>query len=87
MKDSQKYLSQTINGLLASSGKTRDDLAKYLGIQRRVLYQRLSNKQSWTVEELDKIALFFGYDDAYALSALASAQKQVDRKLSTTQAA
>jgi hypothetical protein len=87
MKSSQKYVSQVINGLLASSGKTRDDLASALNIQRRVLYERLSNKRSWNVSELDAVATFFGYQDAYALLALAYSQKQTDYKLETTQAA
>lgn len=78
MNNSQKYLSQTIIGLLATKGKTRNDLASALGIQRRALYERLSNRSTWNIQELDTVARFLGYPDAYSLTTLAASQQRTD---------
>lgn len=78
----QKYLSQTILGLLGSTGQTKTELATALGMERRTLYQRLSNRKSWNLSEIDKIAKFFGYPDGYALMELSASQKNVDNRIS-----
>ena len=80
MHTPQRYLSQTINGLLSTSKHTRGELADALGMQRRALYQRLSDRQSWNLDELEKTARFFGYPDVFSLFALAESQQETDMR-------
>lgn len=71
MASTQKIVSQTIRAQIALTGKTHQSLAEALGFRREALYRRLTGQKPWDVDELDKVAKFFGLADAYKLLDLA----------------
>ena len=77
MASTQQIVSQTIRAQIALTGKSHQSLAEALGFRREALYRRLTGQKPWDVDELDKVAKFFGLKDAYKL--IEVAQKNAEQ--------
>lgn len=71
MAHTQELVSQTIRAQIAMSGVTHQSLANALGFRREALYRRLKGIKPWDTDELDQVAKFFGFKDAYVLIGIA----------------
>ena len=56
----QTHVVANIRAELARRGKTQEDLAEALGIARQNISQRLRNRVSFRIEELQAVADFLG---------------------------
>lgn len=66
----QNIYSRTIEAELAARRKSKNDLAKYIGISRSSLQRRFSGKKVWNLTEIDAAAKFIGLS-SYQLNDLA----------------
>ncbi|WP_163549967.1 helix-turn-helix domain-containing protein [Candidatus Frankia nodulisporulans] len=53
-------INETIKLLMTRTGKRQMDVAKSLGISPAVISQRLSGNSSWRIDDLPKVAAYFG---------------------------
>ena len=51
------------NAMLLRHNKTKEDLARYLGISKVSLYRRLSNAGDFTTEEIRLMVNLFGKEE------------------------
>ena len=58
---------QELNIALAQEGKTKADMAEYLGINRSTLSKKINGKTKFTLPELQKMAALFGKERMYAI--------------------
>lgn len=58
---------QELNIALAQEGKTKADMAAYLGINRSTLSKKINGKTKFTLPELQKMAVLFGKDRMYSI--------------------
>ena len=66
-----QQISTAIKAILSSKDLTVIGLAKELNMTRESVGRRLSDRQSWTLDELDTTAHYLGFPDAYALNDMA----------------
>lgn len=77
-----QQISTAIKAVLSSKDLTVIGLAKKLNMTRESVGRRLADKQAWNIDELDAVARYLGFPDAYALNDMARAFVEASEKLS-----
>lgn len=77
-----QQISTAIKAVLSSKDLTVVGLAKQLDMTRESVGRRLSDKQPWNIDELDIVAKYLGFPNAYALNDMARAFVETRDKLS-----
>ncbi|MEV5440912.1 helix-turn-helix transcriptional regulator [Streptomyces sp. NPDC052682] len=77
-EDLEATVNETIRLLMTRTGKRQVDVAEVIGITRASLSQRLLGKSNWKLNDLPKVANYFGLTVAELLSGYA-AIAQADR--------
>lgn len=77
-EDLEATVNETIRLLMTRTGKRQVDVAEVIGITRASLSQRLLGNANWKLNDLPKVAGYFGLTVAELLSGYASIA-QADR--------
>ena len=64
MSNPNENVSRIVEVLLAATGKRRVDLAEHLGYSAPVISKAMHGKRPWTIDDLVKMADFFGVSPA-----------------------
>lgn len=70
--DLEAMVNETIRLLMTRTGKRQVDVAEVLGITRASLSQRLLGNSNWKLNDLPKVARFFGVTATELLSGYAA---------------
>lgn len=79
-----QQISTAIKALLSSKDLTVIELARRLDMTRESVGRRLSDRQPWNIDELDVVARYLGFPDAYALNDMARAFVETRDRLTAT---
>lgn len=62
-----KVTAEYINQLAKAKGATQTDLGRMLGRSQSYVQTRCSGLQSWSVDDVDALAKYFGLPNGFAL--------------------
>jgi transcriptional regulator with XRE-family HTH domain len=72
VEDLERTLNETVRLLLTRTGRRQVDVAEVLGITRGSLSQRLLGNSNWKLNDLPKVADYFGITVPELLSGYAA---------------